>query len=109
MPAGHLKPGKAFLFRPAERTLILCRQDEWESLKGRGKERNEEGDLVNPRDELVDELVQELLERFPERDISQTPRTAVTFTADERDMLHSVSWFGRSMAHERCSYRTNSG
>jgi hypothetical protein len=92
MPAGPPKPSKAFLFRPAERKLILCRQDEWDSLKGRGKERNEDGDLVNPRDELVDELVQELLVQFPERDISQTPRTHLTFTAGERDMLHSVRW-----------------
>lgn len=87
------QPGKmvASLFRPAERSLILSHLLEWQGLKGSGKQRNQDGDLVNIKDELVDSIVLELLQEFPDRDITKSPSGPLVFTQEQRDKLHSVS------------------
>jgi hypothetical protein len=77
-------------FRDPERELILSYLEEWDSLKGRSKERDEQGDLFSPRDHLVDHIIHELFEQFPERDISREPESPVAFTQEDRDKLHTV-------------------
>jgi hypothetical protein len=78
------------LFRDAERELILSYLEEWDGLKGRSKERDEQGDLFSPRDRLVDNIIKELFERFPERDIGQQPDHPLAFQPMDRDKLHTV-------------------
>jgi hypothetical protein len=77
-------------FHDPEHELILSYLEEWDSLKGRSKERDEQGDLFSPRDRLVDHIIHELFERFPKRDISQEPESPVTCMQEDRDKLHTV-------------------
>jgi hypothetical protein len=77
-------------FRPQERALILSRLEDWEQLQGLGKERDEHGELYSSKDRLVDEVIQELFEQFPERDSARRPGSAIAFTREERDALHTV-------------------
>jgi hypothetical protein len=78
------------LFRDPECELILTYLEEWDGLKGRSKERDEQGDLFSPQDHLVDNIIKELFERFPERDIGQQPENPLAFQPMDRDKLHAV-------------------
>jgi hypothetical protein len=80
------------LFRDAERELMLSYLEEWDGLKGRSKERDEQGDLFSPRDRLVDNIIKELFERFPERDIGHQPDNPLAFQPIDRDKLHTVCY-----------------
>jgi hypothetical protein len=78
------------LFRNPERELILTYLEEWDGLKGRSKEPDEQGDLFSPQDHLVDNIIKELFERFPEWDIGQQPENPLVFQPMDRDKLHTV-------------------
>lgn len=102
-------------FRPVERALFLGYLEEWQGLKGTGKQRNEEGDLVSPKDELIDTIVQHFFESFPERDASQHPAVTgpdnLTLTPEARDKLHNVCLLSSnfSMLNNSISDRSVSG
>jgi hypothetical protein len=74
-----------------EKTLVLKYLDEWQALKGTVKYRGEDGDLVHPKDELIDTIILDFFRTFPERDISKFPRSIVALPVEERDKLHGVS------------------
>jgi hypothetical protein len=82
----------ASTFRPEERKLFLKYLDQWQGLIGCGKQRDEDGDLINPKDELVDTIIQEFFETFPERDSLQHATGDLVLRPDVRDKLHSVSF-----------------
>lgn len=80
------------LFRKQERKFLAARLDDWDSLKGAGKQVDiVDGDLYSPRDQLVDELVEALLKQFPERNIETNPNSDLAWQQKERDRLHTVS------------------
>ncbi|KAF8608029.1 hypothetical protein BDV93DRAFT_504543 [Ceratobasidium sp. AG-I] len=76
-------------FTKAERNLLLSKVEQWQDLKGTSRKRNEEGDLVNPKDGFIDDLIEEFFSEFPERDIARQPDSETAFTQKERDKLHS--------------------
>lgn len=80
----------ASVFRKQERAQILSHLEEWQALKGRGKERDEDGDLFSPRDRLIDDIVYEFFQMFPERDFFKDPTHELVFKQQDRDRLHSV-------------------
>jgi hypothetical protein len=78
------------LFCNAERELILSYLEEWDGLKGRSKEHDEQGDLFSPQYHLVDNINKELFKHFLEWDIGQQPNNPLVFQPMERDKLHTV-------------------
>jgi hypothetical protein len=79
------------IFRPEERALVLSRLDDWEELRGVGKERDANGEIYSSKDRLVDEVIQDIFAKFPERDSAKQPWSKIAFTREERDSLHTVS------------------
>ncbi|KAG8712166.1 hypothetical protein FRC08_014959, partial [Ceratobasidium sp. 394] len=79
--------------------------DQWLSLEGVGKQRDELGDLFNPKDKLVDTVIQQFFQSFPLRDISSPSAGPDAFSQSIRDTLSSVSSQGTSMLW-RCSELT---
>jgi hypothetical protein len=79
------------IFRAEERALVMSRLDEWEQLRGVGKERDADGELYSSKDRLVDEVIQDIFAKFPERDSAKQPWSKLAFTREERDSLHTVS------------------
>ncbi|KAG8708797.1 hypothetical protein FRC08_018702 [Ceratobasidium sp. 394] len=77
------------IFKPVERAFILERLKGWLDMRGCGKERDNDGDLYNPRDRYVDATISLLFERFPERDSAQSPQGTEVFSVKERDALHT--------------------
>lgn len=77
-------------FQPLERELILGFREAWTSLKGSGKQKDQFGNLINAKDELIDGIVQDLFEAFPERDLVRNPGGALAFSQSDRDKLHTV-------------------
>ncbi|KAF8594273.1 hypothetical protein BDV93DRAFT_515910, partial [Ceratobasidium sp. AG-I] len=77
------------IFRDQEKDLLLSFRDQWEGLKGSGKQRDEFGDLVNAKDDLIDLIVQDFFEAFPERDITRSPNNILAFSQNDRDKLHT--------------------
>ncbi|KAF8594268.1 hypothetical protein BDV93DRAFT_515921 [Ceratobasidium sp. AG-I] len=74
-------------FKDAERELLLSKVSEWNDLKGTGRQRNEDGDLVNLKDDFIDDLVGEFFARFPGRDIFHSPDSPDAIMQTERDRL----------------------
>jgi hypothetical protein len=79
------------IFRAEERALVMSRLDEWEQLRGVGKERDADGELYSSKDRLVDEVIQDIFAKFLERDSAKQPWSKLAFTHEERDSLHTVS------------------
>jgi hypothetical protein len=79
------------IFRAEERALVMSCLDEWEQLRGVGKERDANGELYSSKDRLVDKVIQDIFAKFPERDSAKQPWSKLAFTHDERDSLHTVS------------------
>ena len=77
-------------FKGPERELLLSKVHEWNELKGSGRQRNEEGDLVNLKDDFIDDLVGEFFAQFPHRDIFQNPTGPDAMPQEERDRIHTV-------------------
>lgn len=77
-------------FDPSEKDFLLSKKDGWDELEGVPRERNPEGDLINPRDEFISNLIEEFFQAFPARDSSSQPTSATAFSAKERDRLHTV-------------------
>jgi hypothetical protein len=78
-------------FRAEEQALVMSRLDEWEQLRGVGKERDVNGELYSSKDRLVDEVIQDIFAKFPERDSAKQPWSKLAFTREEQDSLHTVS------------------
>jgi hypothetical protein len=68
----------------------MSRLDDWEQLRGVGKERDADGELYSSKDHLVDEVIQDLFAKFPERDSAKQLWSKIAFTREERDSLHTV-------------------
>jgi hypothetical protein len=70
--------------------LMMSRLDNWEQLRGVGKECDVDGELYSSKDRLVDEVIQDIFAKFPERDSAKQSWSKVAFTHEERDSLHTV-------------------
>jgi hypothetical protein len=79
------------IFRAEERELVMSCLDEWEQLRGIGKERDMNGEIYSSKDRLVDEVIQGIFAKFLERDSVKQPWSKLAFTREERDSLHTVS------------------
>lgn len=79
-------------FNAEEKSFLLSRIDEWDELEGLGRERNSEGDIINPRDEFISDLIEAFFDRFPGRDSSRQPTSLTAFSPKERDRLHMASF-----------------
>lgn len=78
-------------FTADEKKFLLGHLDGWDELEGVGRERNSDGDIINPRDEFISSLIADFFDAFPNRDSSRQPSSATAFTMQERDRLHVVS------------------
>jgi hypothetical protein len=78
-------------FRTEEREFLLGYIDAWRSLKGVGKEIDEDGNIVSSKDQLIDDMVAALLSKFPERDVVAGEAGPLAWDQADRDRLHSVS------------------
>jgi hypothetical protein len=54
------------IFCPEEQALVLLQLDDWEELRGVGKEHNANGEIYSSKDQLVDEVIQDIFAKFPE-------------------------------------------
>ncbi|KAF8599480.1 hypothetical protein BDV93DRAFT_560280 [Ceratobasidium sp. AG-I] len=77
------------VFRDNEKALIMRFRDQWEGLKGSSKQRDEFGNLMNAKDDLIDTIVQDFFETFPERDVTRSPGHKLAFNQSDRDKLHT--------------------
>lgn len=77
-------------FTKSERDYILDRVKDWNDLRGSGKQRNSNGDLINLKNKFIDDLVGGFFAHFPERDNIQNPRSPDAMPQDDRDRLHTV-------------------
>jgi hypothetical protein len=62
----------------------------WKGLKGVGKERDEDGNMISAKDELIDEMVAALLGHFPERDSTGGHVGPLVWGQTDWDCLHSI-------------------
>ncbi|KAF8598338.1 hypothetical protein BDV93DRAFT_512552 [Ceratobasidium sp. AG-I] len=89
IPKVMMARGKVRMSLSLERDLLMSKVPEWDDLKGTGRQRNEDGDLVHLKDDFIDDLVGEFFAHFPERDAFHNPASPDAMTQDERDRLHT--------------------
>lgn len=80
----------AAYFKKAERQFLLTKVVEWNDLKGLGRQRNNDGDLINPKDNFIDDLVGEFFATFPTRNMASNPGSPDAMPQHDPDRLPTV-------------------
>jgi hypothetical protein len=61
------------IFHAEERVLVMLHLDEWEQLRGIGKERDADGKLYSSKDQLVDKVIQDILQSSWNETLQNSP------------------------------------